>query len=215
MSWKPVLLTMGNKPPTVKATVKDDMLKLQLSPEVAKAVGLTPSTPFTAFVGTAGEHGQVKITIAEDGGGRVKGGASSPAVYIPAEPSWAAVDDNSKCDFEIREEEGTLIVNLPWYTGQAPEILHGNQKLTATRAAKMVDHYRRGVSRRKLAEHYGVAEMTVVAYTNNPEDVKAHQEAVAARKASTETKALVGPPEQPTVTVCPPRTAYGVRKSTR
>ena len=199
----------------VKATIKDDMLRLQISPEIAKAVGIVPSKTFSAFVGTAGEHGQIKVTMAENGGGRVKGGAASPLLYIPAEPSWQSVDDGAKCDFEIQEAEGTLIVNLPWYTGQAPEILHGNQKLTATRAAKMVDHYRRGVSRRKLAEHYGIAEMTVVAYTNNPEDVKAHQEAVAARKANNEAKALISPPEQPTVTVCPPRNAHGLHKSGR
>jgi hypothetical protein len=196
----------------VKATIKDDMLKLQISPEIARAVGLVPSKAFSAFVGTAGEHGQVKVTMAEDGGGRVKGAVSNPVLYIPAEPSWQAVDEGAKCDFEVNGDDNSLIVNLPWYTGLAPEILHGNQKLTATTAARMLEQYRRGASRRGLAEHYKISEATVVAYTNNPEDVKVHNEAVQARRAAGETKALTGP-ETPPVTVCPPRVASGLRKA--
>jgi hypothetical protein len=197
MSWKEVLLTTGTKPPMVRATIKDDMLSLKISPEIAHVVGLTTSKPFTAFVGTAGEHGQIKVVQTDDGGGRVKGGVSAPILLIPAESSWANVEENAKCDFEITEgDETALIVNLPWYTGKTPEILHGNQKLTTPIAARMLQQYRNGVSRRRLAEFYGVTEQTVAAYTNNPEDVRAHADAIATKKTAHEVKALA-PPTSP------------------
>lgn len=221
MSWKPVLLTVGNKPPQVLASVTDGMLKLQISPEIAQMVGLTLRRAFAAFVGTAGEQGQIKLVAEDGGGGRVKGGSTSPSVYVPAENSWPEMEANTKCDFEIREDDKALIVNLPWYSGAAPELLRGNQKVSAVLGAQICDRYRRGASRRKLAEKYGLSEATVVQYTSDPETVTAHNAAVQAYRASREAQALIGGPalqaasEKPPVTRCPPRQATGIRKSLR
>lgn len=223
MSWKAVLLTKNNRPPQIVATIKDDMLKLQISPEIASLIGLRTNQPFSAFIGTATEQGQVKIS-ASDGGGKVKGGTTSPTVFIPSESSWQSIDEPTKVDYEVLEEEKTLVVNLPWYTGQSTQIsdmLHGNQKLTTKIAARMLEQYRRGSSRRRLAEYYGVSEATVSLYTNNPEDVRANMDAKSARKAVAEATALLGNAATtngaavPPVTVCPPRAASGLRKPAR
>jgi hypothetical protein len=208
MSWKPVLLTKNNRPPQVVATIKDDMLKLQIAPEIAGLIGIKINQPFSAFVGTAGEHGQVKIVSVQDGMGKVKGGTTTPTVYVPAERSWQTIDEATKCDFEIVEDEKTLIVNLPWYTGTSPDVLHGNQKLTMPNAARMIEQFRRGVPRRRLAELYTISEQTVVNYTNSSDDIRAHNAAVRARKAEAEAPVVVLPP----VTMCPPRAASGLRK---
>lgn len=196
MSWKAALLTAGNKPPMIKASiVNNDMLKLQISPEIAKAIGLLPAVNFTAFIGTVGEHGQVKITADSNGKGKVKGSAFVPTVYIPAESSWESFEQESKCDFEIHETENSLIVNLPWFTGKAPEVMHGNQRLNSVVAVQMLERYRRGVGRRRLAELYKVSESTVFNYTNGPEDISAHNEAVRAAR-SVRDRLVEGPSTQ-------------------
>ncbi len=218
MSWKTVLLTANGKPPTIRVSLKDSVLRVTLSPEIAKAVGLTPQTKFSALVGIADDHGQIKITRKEDGDGLIKGSVTSPMFSIPAESTWQDINETVKCDYEI--EDDTLIVNLPWFTPVSNDMrLHAAQKINSVDAANMIRQFGDGVSRRRLSEVYEISEATVTYYTRDPVIIRQHNEAVRRIRAERENAALNGsdgtrapqqtPVREPPITVVPPRTAKG------